>query len=1313
MTPLVWKGYKKPLEQSELYTLKPDIQSELLADEFERLWREQRQHQPITSSNEHSAEISSYQVLKKQFGKRYAVIGVFHLIQAAANISSPVIMQALLNFAVQTTNPAVTDKPPLVQGIVYAAVLFVLQLIATVALNRYFYYASVFGMRVRACLTLASYRKMMRLSVLARQRFASGQIMNIISSDLPRLEQTLIQGHYVWSGPLQIFTIRGLLISLIGVSALAGLGILLLMIPLQAGIFIQLGRLRSAVASTTDARIKLTQEFLQGMRVIKFFAWENSFLDRVMKLRIVEVAKIRFVNLWTAVLMGISTTVPILSSVIAFIVYAAVSASGGFQAPVIFSALAYFNLMRFPLFLLPSIIRLVTESRVAFKRIDAVLNAEEIEDVENAVAKSANPNLAISIKNGTFQWEVLEEEEKADKKNSGNKSAKDQDKSSQPEKKDEIAPSPEAEAGTKEGDIPMEDRPQKENIIQLKNINLEIKKGSLVAIVGPVGSGKSSILSAILGEMKKLEGDVIVNGSIGYTLQQPWIQNGTLRKNITFGHAYDEKRFNDAIEATALNKDLEWLPAGDETLLGEKGVQISGGQKARVSLARITYGHPEIALLDDPLSAVDVHVGKHLFEKCIKEALKDCTVVLVTHHLSYLRDVDNVILVKDGCICEQGTYDELMAKDGELARLVKSHVGKEKQSDEEVDQKKDTQKKDEPHKRGPLKQNKMAEEERAVGGVKREVYTSYLTAAGGWLTVILVVACSILSQGTRIGNDLWLVAWTNKTFALNDAAYSGIYFAWGIVQGFFTVLLGVIMSFAFETASKRYHEDALNGVFKTPITFFDTTPLGRIVNRFSRDTDTMDSVMPMSMQWFVSTFTGLIATLILLCIAAPYLLIALGPLLILYYFMMTLYLRTSRELKRLESISRSPVFAHFGESMTGLSTIRAYKRQHSFIGDCRDFVDTNNEAAYLQLVIQRWLGIRLEFIGGIIVFLVAFLGVFGSTTGTITAALFGVSLTYALQVTGNLNFTVRQAVEVEVNANSIERLHHYAVNLESEAPAVIVNKRPPQNWPLKGRVEVKDLEIKYSKDGDPVIKGVSFVIEPFTKTGVVGRTGAGKSTITAALFRMIEPSRGCIVVDDVNTSEIGLEDLRRRLAIIPQDPVLFSGTVRANLDPFNEYDDKSIWDVLDSVNMKPAISKLQQGLEAKVEPNGENFSTGQRQLLCLARAMLRHSRVLVMDEATANVDMESDQLIQKAIRKDFTESTIITVAHRLNTVIDYDKVLVLDRGRVVEYGAPYDLLQNRDGVFSQMVDQTGSTNATLLRQLAFEYHQKTLKPSSS
>jgi ABC-type multidrug transport system fused ATPase/permease subunit len=803
------------------------------------------------------------------FGWRFASIGVFHFLQAAGNIASPVMITQLTQFVINTQAPTAAP-PPLWLGIIFALVLFALQLLASATLGRYFYHSSRFGMKVRSVLAAVCYRKMMRLSSLARQQYSGGRIMNMISSDLPRIESTIIQGHYMWSGPLQIAVILAILIYYIGAVALAGFALLILLIPVQALIFIRLGKLRRATASITDRRIKHTEEYFQGIKIIKLFGWELSFLNRLMEMRDAEVSKIRRVNVLTAIVMGIATSFPTFASVISFIAYAALG--NALSAPIIFAALAYFSMMRAPLIILPSIIRFAVESKVAMNRLEEFLLAAEVAnefiahstDAASDVKDAESQQYAIVMRDCNFSYEAPPKTSPSDddKKKEGKANGKTQAPSS-PTK-----PTKAVEIGEKQ-DVELKEVKAEPKIFKLRDLNVKIKRGQLIAVVGPVGCGKTTFLNAILGEVKRESGDISVNGSIGYSLQNPWIQNGTLRKNVLFGNPFDEHRYQTVVEASALSKDLEWLPGGSDTLLGEKGVQISGGQKARVSLARLMYCSPDIALLDDPLSAVDIHVGKHIFRECIKGALSGKTIVLATHHLNYLRQCDYIIVLKDGEVREEGTFDDLMSAKGECFRLVSTFAGEETSSSA-TDAKaasatkantSDSAKTDPAKPEKTTKALKMTEEERVIGSVSGAVYREYLKAAAGPMLFAMIAILIILAQCSRVGNDVWLAVWSSNRFPeLGAGGYSGFYFGWGFMQGSTAAVLGVVLSFAFARASVSLHRNALQGVFVAPMKFFDTTPLGRIVNRFSRDTDTMDAQLPSALQMFISIFASLVST---------------------------------------------------------------------------------------------------------------------------------------------------------------------------------------------------------------------------------------------------------------------------------------------------------------------------------------------------------------------------------------------------------------------------------------------------------------------
>jgi len=609
----------------------------------------------------------------------------------------------------------------------------------------------------------------------------------------------------------------------------------------------------------------------------------------------------------------------------------------------------------------------------------------------------------------------------------------------------------------------------------------------------------------------------------------------------------------------------------------------------------------------------------------------------------------------------------------------------------------------------------MTKEERATGSVEAKVYKDYLKAAGGITIGILILIAVIVLQISKFGNDIWLVYWTDDTFKWPTTSYIIVYMIWNISQILMNLLYSVFMSFNGLRASKRIHRDAISRVIMAPISFFDTTPLGRIINRFSKDQDSLDGMLFMAIQGLISSVASTITTIIFMLYAAPIFGIALVPLLILYYFVQKYYISTSREIKRLESLARSPLYANFTESLQGLPTIRAYSEQNRFIKHNQHLIDENNRPFHLQVTAQRWLGVRLECIGA---FLVLFDGIAGLfLKNKLSASILGLSLSYALQVTGSLNGIIRSLNELEINMNSAERLLYYANEIEVEDQKGL---DAPKDWPSQGKIEIKDLTMRYAPHLPPVLHHINLDVQSNEKVGVVGRTGAGKSSIVMTLFRLVEPEAGSsIKIDDISITDLKLSDLRKRISIIPQDPILFSGTIRFNMDPFDEHTDAEIWEALENAGLKQTISELENKLEAEVRSNGENFSVGQRQLLCLARAMIRDSHILIMDEATASVDIETDAIIQKALRTKFSNVTVLTIAHRLNTIIDYDKILVLGKGEVLEFDTPKNLLfeTNENGElvpctsteFSKLVDETGPVNASLLRQLALEKENSTVQ----
>ena len=654
------------------------------------------------------------------------------------------------------------------------------------------------------------------------------------------------------------------------------------------------------------------------------------------------------------------------------------------------------------------------------------------------------------------------------------------------------------------------------------------------------------------------------------------------------------------------------------------------------------------------------HVGRYLFDKCIKGSMKNKTRILVTHQLHFLPEVDYVIVLKDGQVAESGTYSDLIASKGEFADLMRDYGGVDEKAESPKGEEKellalanvpDSEAVARIEKLLQVKSSKDARElmnveERAVGSVKGSVWLQYMHANGGWSYLTSLLLLLALTQVGRIGTDYWLVIWTNNSVpSFTQGEYVGVYVAWGVGQAIIFYSISAFFAVTGTRAAKFLHSIALKRIMRAPVSFFDTTPLGRIMNRFSKDQDGVDNTIMDSIRMFAMTLSTCVAIFVLIIFATPWFAVPLFPVLMLYYYVQYVYRSTSRELKRLDAISRSPMYSHITESLNGLATIRAYAEENRFLNKSASIIDANNGPYFVLTVAGRWLALRLEALGASLVFFASLFGVLARNTPGFSPALFGISLSYALQVTGTLNWCVRQFTETEIAMNAVERLVHYGYDVEQEAPSLL-EYRPPADWPSKGSIEFKNLDFKYAPDLPLVLKGVSFSVGNNEKVGVVGRTGSGKSSLMQALFRMVEPVGGAIIIDGEVTAKLGLKDLRSGISIIPQDPVLFSGDFRRNLDPFHEHTDADVWDALSRANIKQKVVEA-GGLDGAVSEGGENLSVGQRQLICLARAMLKKPKILIMDEATANVDFETDAIIQKCLRTDLGQSTVLTIAHRL------------------------------------------------------------------
>uniref|UniRef100_A0A8D2LBB2 Uncharacterized protein n=1 Tax=Varanus komodoensis TaxID=61221 RepID=A0A8D2LBB2_VARKO len=1096
-------------------------------------------------------------------------------------------------------------------GYLYAVLLFVTALLQSICLQQYFQLCFELGMSVRTVLMAAIYKKALSVSNVTRKESTVGETVNLMSVDAQRFMDFVSFVHQLWSAPVQIALAIMFLWWELGPSVLAGIGVMVLLIPVNAALVTKARTIQMKNMKHKDERMKVMNEILSGIKILKLFAWEPSFQKQVQRIRTQELkGLLRFAYLQSVSFFCFNCA-PFLVSVITFAVYIMVDENNVLDAQKAFTSISFFNILRFPLSVLPMVLSSLVQVSVSVQRLERYLGSEDLNTA--AIHHDRSPGLRTT---SIYMPPTM------------------------------IFAS-----------------------LPPYSINLEIPHGHLLAVVGPVGSGKSSLVSAMLGEMENIKGHINIQGSVAYMPQQAWIQNATLKDNILFGSSFDEARYQQVLEACALLPDLQLLPGGDLTEIGEKGINLSGGQKQRVSLARAVYSNADIYLLDDPLSAVDSHVGRHIFEKVLgpEGLLQHKTRILVTHSLSFLAHVDDIVVLEAGAISERGSYSTLLTNGEAFAQLLSTYGNQQENKPEEEATGKGL--------KAPRAYQKwkevlhtmfsLIEGYRSCEGlltlsrqcgitVKLIMYLQYMRAVG-WGFSAWILISYILQAAFSIGSNLWLSDWTNDASLYQNETYPasqrdmriGVYGALGVGQALFLLTATAIASYGAMRASRFLHDKLLTNILHVPMSFFDSTPIGRIVNRFAKDMFTVDESIPMSFRSWLNCFLGVISTLLIICLATPFFAIILLPLAILYFFVLQFYVATSRQLRRLDSVSRSPIYSHFSETVSGLSVIRAYGHQERFLQHNEKIVDINQKSVYSWIVSNRWLAMRLEFVGNLVVFFAALLAVFAKNS--LQGGIVGLSISSALSVTQTLNWLVRMTSELETNIVAVERVHEY-----TEAPWETA-QRPPSNWPSRGEIRFIDYQVRYRPELGLVLDGINCDIKSTEKVGIVGRTGAGKSSLTNCLFRILEAAGGKILIDGLDVATLGLHDLRQKLTIIPQDPVLFSGSLRMNLDPFDQYSDEEVWHALELAHMKSFVHSLPEGLSHPVSEAGENLSVGQRQLMCLARALLRKSKILILDEATAAVDMETDHLIQETIRTEFSNCTVLTIAHRLHTIMDSNR----------------------------------------------------------
>ncbi|CDK29967.1 unnamed protein product [Kuraishia capsulata CBS 1993] len=1277
MTPLMSLGHRKFLVQSDLPKLPHYLTAKTVFEGFSTQWEREKNS---ISGLKKSPSLAL--ALARAYGGQYFIGACFKLIQDSLAYSQPQLLRKLIKFVTAYNED---NTIPLTRGFIYVLAMFASSVVQTACLHQYFQRAFETGMKIKSALISSIYQKSLNMSVEAKQDKATGDIVNLMSVDTQRLQDLSENLQMLWYGPYQITLCLLSLYNLMGSSMWIGVVIMVIMIPVNSFLFKLQKTQQRIQMKNKDERTRITSEILNNIKSLKLYGWEEPYKEKLEYVRNEkELKTLKKIGLLRGFSQFIFNTAPNLVSCSTFLVFILLNKDVPLSTDIVFTALSLFNLLSFPLAVIPMVISNVIESRVAIQRLSDFLTGGEIQDssVSRLPAAKRIGDVAVKVEGAQLLW------------------------SKHPLK------------------------------VALNDVNYEARKGELNCIVGKVGSGKSSMMQAILGDLHKSKGLISVHGSSAYVAQVPWVMNGTIKENILFGCRFDPVFYDLTVKACALDPDFAILPDGDATLVGEKGISLSGGQKARVSLARAVYARADVYLLDDPLSAVDEHVGKHIIKNVLGPdgLLHSKCKVLATNNLNALTVADHITLMEGGKMAESGSYDDVMAgKLPQLDLLIKTFGRKDNTSrsqnqlnslameatesssssgiilDEDVKSKLDSN----ISRRASLESFEGAvlrkeshqlanqtgfEEKSQQGQVKRDVYWAYAKACRPPL-VIAFLLLTITSMSLGVAGNVWLKHWSevNTEHGENPHAmrYLAIYFGFGIAAACATFSQSIIQwQFCSVAASRFLHSRMIQSVLRAPMSFFETTPIGRILNRFTNDMYKIDETVSMVFSMFFANTAKVTFTILVICYSTWQFLLLILPMAYLYRYYQQYYLRTSRELRRLDSVSRSPVYAHFQETLNGVATIRAYGQLDRFKFLNQHNMDHNIGAYHPAISANRWLAVRLEFLGSLIILSSAGLLMLTLRSGKVSAGIVGLSVSYALQITQSLNWIVRMTVEIETNIVSVERVLEYS-ELPSEAPEVIDDHRPPAHWPFEGSIKFENYSTRYRPELNLVLKNINLDIKPKEKIGIVGRTGAGKSSLTLALFRMIEAAEGDISVDNIVTESIGLGDLRHKLSIIPQDSQVFEGTLRENLDPTNQHPDEKLWKALELAHLKDHITSMANDanepdvLKVKLSEGGSNLSVGQKQLICLARALIVESKVLVLDEATAAVDVETDKVLQETIRSEFKDRTILTIAHRLNTIMDSDKVLVLEKGEVAEFDTPANLLKKKDSLFYSLAEQGG------------------------
>ncbi|GMT32179.1 hypothetical protein PFISCL1PPCAC_23476, partial [Pristionchus fissidentatus] len=1383
ITRFMFVGWKRTLTTEDMFEPLDEHESKKTTELLKNAWADE-----IGLARYEERQPSLRKTIFRTYGWIIFKIGILLLIEELLKVGQPLFMAQLISYF--KLGSTMTDS----QAYTAAAGVVLTSVFAISIHHPYFYGLQKIGMGIKCGVSGLIIEKGVKLSSSALHQTTVGHLVNILSTDVAKFDTGFIFIHYMWVGPVLLLSYGYVIWQFIGVSCLAGFAVIVVLLPLQAFFGRMMGTFRRTTAQRSDKRISVMSEILNGIKVIKMYAWEDAFSAIIDKLRAHEMLSVRNYGLVQSTMLGLfwaTGKLIMLAAALSFI-----HTGNLMTADTIFVAAALFNSCRLPITLfLPFSFHCLFDMLVAIDRIQKVLLLDEFGhegmlsldyEMNGSAKKRGNGVVTIAMTdsekllNGECgevaklakkeEWASIryEKTERPMVEMSGFSATWDSERKE--EKEDKKSKKKGVEKENKDGS----ETPPTPPSVAVEEINLKVERGEVAAVIGPVGSGKSSLLASILRETRRMSGTLKVEGRVAYCSQDSWIFSGSLRENILFGSAYDEDRYKRAIELSALQSDLAQMTRGDLTMVGDRGSSLSGGQKARVSLARALYREAEIYLLDDPLSAVDATVGRFIYEKCISEGLRDKVVILVTHQVQFVESADKLIVMKGGKIVVQGAPDRVFEENPEEMKEIIQETRKSYR-------RRSTSEKTSPRKsEGEGSENEEGtgddesdvlldgaenggeggkieymggdtageEEESSEGSVPWSVYWAYIRAMSARRPLLVgpIMFLVLITQVNVVFVDWWMNKWTdaieraairNETgrewndtvkvvgvpVELSASGYEWAYTVMSVVLLFTAVARCLWFRLLEVDASRHLHQRMFDAIVKTSLEFFDKNPIGRILNRFSKDVSTMDDTISMVFFEFVVGMLNFATIVGMIFLLNPWIVLPTLPLVAVFYLFRQVYLATSRDVKRLEATSRSPLYSHISALMNGLVTIRAFGCEETVLDKYHEMQNINVASFYLTISTSRWFAIWIDWLVNVFLAFVAFACIF--CKDMISSGEVALMLVYAVQLTGFFSWIMRQSAELQNGMVSIERIVNYAAlppeetrregGRDEKRKMSEMKEREEkdggESWPSRGHLMLRDVWMKYGEgSADFVLKGVTLDIKPGEKIGIVGRTGAGKSSLLRALFRLTIPSKGHIIIDDVDTATVPLKSLRKSIGIIPQEPVLFVGTIRKNLDPFDEYSDAQLWEALELVELKGVVTEMGGGLEAPVQEGGANVSVGQRQLICLARALLRRTTILVIDEATANVDNKTDALIQRTLRSSFAHATVLTIAHRLHTIMDSNRVLVLDHGEVRQFDSPHLLLSQPEGIFAQLVKETGRANEFHLRELAKNSFEDALPP---